>query len=147
LLATLAAKTTPEKLARFKNDLDQVAAIVASVPDDDPSLLQEKFIQYTFLHSTLGRLHITSEASRHWRSATVQVEGSIVLFSEFGGLDEAEFGELDVIEQEPDEEFDDCMNKLANVITQSGKMFQSGHATSTGIFEYVLVVPDTILQG
>jgi hypothetical protein len=89
----------------------------------------------------LGQIHITSETSRHWREATVRDEGDIVLYSDYGG---AEFGEFDEVEQI---KIDDCVEQVATIFTQSGKMVQSSYAGDTGIFENVWVVPDGILQG
>jgi hypothetical protein len=146
LADTEANGASAEALAALQKDLNKLAAIMANTSSSPDGAGEDKIIQWTFQHSALGQIHITSEASRHWRFATVRDAGDIVLFSENYGRTN-EFGELDDIDEIPDEEFEDCTEKVAIVVTQSGKILQSGFAGHTGIFEDVWVVPGVILQG
>jgi hypothetical protein len=108
-----------------------------------------KHATWTFEHSTHGRITITDESFRHWRTATVDDMGSIVYCYEgcmCRNLDEpGEFGEFDDVGEEEDEEFPEETHQTAVIYTQTGKLIEP-HECS-GEFEGVFVVPGEVLLG
>jgi len=79
---------------------------------------ENEIVSWTFNYLPPGKtssrnITITSEGHRHWRTATTYDVGSIVFL-----LDEKEFGELDDLNEEEDEEFPDVMYPTAVIYTQ-----------------------------
>lgn len=73
---------TGKRLADISIQADEIAAKLARAMI--PGGGEDAIIQWTFQHGAVGQVHITSEASRHWRKATVRDVGNIVLFFDGG---------------------------------------------------------------
>jgi hypothetical protein len=131
-----------EALNNWKQLTVELRKIMERVPVEEPRV-NEKVV-WSFLHSEYGNITISDDGWRNWRPATTEDVGAIVLFSDSLGAFE-EFGEMDDIEQEPDEEFPDEMHDVATVYTQGGQR-QTGSAHQ-GHFEELRIVPDAVLQG
>ena len=127
----------PSAIAMFQRHCDEVDALVSDMPEEEP------IVTATFNYNdgrNIKNITISSEASRHWRLATVHDVGSIVYLPEDG-----EFGEFDDTGYETDEEFPDVQHTTAIVCTFSGQ--QRSPWAFDGRFQELLMVPEEILQG
>lgn len=141
MLADMEAKVDRETVERanyemFKKDLEAVDAAIDSVSDEED---EERIV-----HSTLTLdppLNFTSETWRHWRKATIKDVGKIV-FCDFQYGDNPAFGELDDLEDVEDE-----FSEVQPIIYKEDGTISNGTYAMAGIFENVLIVPESILQG
>ena len=131
-----------EVLNNWKHLSESVKNMMERMPEEEPRVNEK--VTWNFPHSEYGNITISNDGSRNWRQATTEDVGAIVLFSDLCGRFE-EFGEMDDIEQESDEEFPDEMNDVAIVYTQGGQR-TTGFA-HLGQFEELRIVPDAVLQG
>ena len=131
-----------EALNSWKLCTADLRNIMEHIPEEEPRV-NEKIV-WKFQHSKYGSVTISDEGWWNWRQATTEDVGAIVLFRELLG-DFEEFGEMDDIEQEPDEEFPDELDDVAIVYTQGGQ--RQTRSAYQGHFEELRIVPEAVLQG
>mmetsp|Transcript_63989 Transcript_63989/g.74963 ORF Transcript_63989/g.74963 Transcript_63989/m.74963 type:complete len:383 (-) Transcript_63989:185-1333(-) len=141
-------KSTLEECNNLKGAFAETASIFENAEEDEDAEM-EKTVRYSFKHSDHGDITITSEGWRHWRKATTDDIGMIVLNINNYDINHNQdgiFGELDDTEDEPDEEFPESINQVALVNLQNGELYTSSFALF-GVWEDLRVVPDQVLSG
>ena len=120
-------------IAQYEDDIRYADSMLIGMPEEDP---RDKIVSGTFGYEGV-QVTISSEGSRHWRSATVHDCGSRVYLP-----GDNEFGRFDDTGYETDEDFPDAVHTTAIV---SGRRERPW--AYDGRFEELLIVPKEVLQG
>eukprot|EP00588_Corethron_pennatum_P011295 CAMPEP_0194282836 /NCGR_PEP_ID=MMETSP0169-20130528/23993_1 /TAXON_ID=218684 /ORGANISM="Corethron pennatum, Strain L29A3" /LENGTH=317 /DNA_ID=CAMNT_0039028269 /DNA_START=115 /DNA_END=1065 /DNA_ORIENTATION=- len=142
-------KITLAALNSMKANFAAVASILENAGEEEEVSDTEKVVRHSFNHSDHGYITITSEGHQHWRKATTEDIGAIVLNVNNYNVNankDGIFGELDDTEESPDEDFPDSIDTLALVYLQNGELYTSSPANN-GVWEDLLVVPDQVISG